>query len=173
MSVVPVVVRRAHRSELDALPRVQLAANQLIPSADLPWHLRYCVTERGDLLDAQQKGRLWVAVDEAMLVIGFAMAAIVDGEAHLDEVNVMPDYGGRGIGARLLNAVKAWARRQGYAGLTLVTFRHLPWNAPFYTNQGFAYLDSKELGDDLKGLMEAEKRIGINGQDRVAMRVAF
>jgi GNAT superfamily N-acetyltransferase len=59
------------------------------------------------------------------------------GGAHLEQLSVHPDHGGRGIGRALLRAAVAWARAAGYDELTLVTYRDVTWNGPFYASEGF------------------------------------
>jgi len=62
--------------------------------------------------------------------------AVGDG-AHLEQLSVHPDHGGHGIGRALLRAGCAWAAERGYPGLTLATYRDVPWNGPFYASEGF------------------------------------
>ena len=62
---------------------------------------------------------------------------------HLEEVDVHPDHGRRGVGTALVRAVCDWVRRSGHAEITLTTFRALPWNMPFYRRLGF-----EEMRDD-------------------------
>jgi len=57
--------------------------------------------------------------------------------AHLEQLSVHPDHGRRGIGRALLRAGCAWAAAQGYAELTLATYRDVPWNGAFYASEGF------------------------------------
>jgi GNAT superfamily N-acetyltransferase len=61
---------------------------------------------------------------------------VADG-AHLEQLSVHPDHGGRGIGRALLRAGCAWAAARGYGELTLATYRDVPWNGPFYASEGF------------------------------------
>ena len=62
--------------------------------------------------------------------------AIGDG-AHLEQLSVHPEHGRRGLGRSLLRAGIGWAQSNGYDGLTLVTYRDVPWNGPFYVSEGF------------------------------------
>ena len=78
---------------------------------------------------------------------------------------------GEGIGTRLVTAVVAWARAAGYRSISLLTFRHLPWNGPFYAKLGFRILDPVEHGPELAGLIEEEAEIGIDVEKRVAMEL--
>ena len=57
--------------------------------------------------------------------------------AHLEQLSVHPDHGRRGVGRALLRAGIEWAHDHGYRELTLVTYREVPWNGPFYATEGF------------------------------------
>lgn len=58
--------------------------------------------------------------------------------AHLEQLSVHPDHGGKGIGRSLLRAGIEWAEAHGYDELTLATYRDVPWNGPFYASEGFS-----------------------------------
>lgn len=68
---------------------------------------------------------------------GYAAMGIVDGLAHLCEIDVLPSYAGQGIGRRLMEACMAWARARTLSAITLSTFIDVPWNGPWYASQGF------------------------------------
>lgn len=72
--------------------------------------------------------------------VGYAAATPLDGFLHLAELSVDPDHGRIGIGAALVEAVAALADRRGLPGVTLTTFRDIPFNAPFYARLGFVEL---------------------------------
>jgi GNAT superfamily N-acetyltransferase len=92
-----------------------------------------------------QVGQVWVAVDKQDVVIGFAITREVDDIIYLQEMDVDPAHGRRGLGSALVNTVCNWAKLQGYGEILLSTFRDLPWNAPFYAKLGFQILDESEL----------------------------
>ncbi len=160
----------AEREHLAEIPKIELAAATMFSEADLPGGLRFKVTELSCLKEALENGRLWVALHEDRPV-GFAAASVVDGVAYLDELDVRPEFGRQGIGTRLVSMVIAWARAENYASLTLITFEHLAWNAPFYEKLGFRKMDETEHGEELAGLFEEERSIGLNIARRVAMRL--
>jgi GNAT superfamily N-acetyltransferase len=70
--------------------------------------------------------------------VGLARIDRIDDTAHLEQLSVHPDSARRGIGRALLRAACDWARDHGYDELTLVTYRDVPWNGPFYGTEGFA-----------------------------------
>jgi len=166
-------ITAARQSHLAAIPVIERAAARLFSERDLPPHIRYRVTDRNTLLKAQRDGRLWVALTAREETVGFALADTLDDDAFLDEVDVKPDHGRRGVGKRLVETVIDWATAQGRAGLTLVTFRHLPWNAPFYASLGFRTLGEEDLGPGVRERLQEEQAAGIDPGNRVAMRLAL
>jgi predicted N-acetyltransferase YhbS len=80
---------------------------------------------------------LLVAVD-ADTPIAFVMFRPVEDGLYIEQLDVLPAFAGRRIGAALLDAVAERARSSGLARLTLSTFRDVPWNAPYYRRLGFA-----------------------------------
>ena len=169
MNAVSVIL--ASREHLKSIPGIELASAALFSERDLPANIRFRVTELDDLLSAQQDERLWIAVNEKKRVVGFVAGDLVDGEAYLQELGVLPEFGKKGIGTRLVAAVVGWARDSGFSSLGLVTFKHLPWNAPFYAKLGFIVMDASEYGPGFSKLFDDEKRLGINIENRVAMRL--
>ncbi len=166
-------IEPATERHLRAIPGIEHAAASIFSEKDLPSDLRYLVTDRETLGEAQRQNRLWAALDENRNLVGFALARVVGGVAHLEEMNVHPDYGRQGIGSCLLRAVIKWARDSGYSGITLITFGHLPWNAPFYEQHGFTQIDETENSTDLCELLREEAEAGLDPQNRVAMMLKF
>jgi predicted N-acetyltransferase YhbS len=79
---------------------------------------------------------------------------------------VHPAHAGQRIGAMLLDHVAAWAARHELTGMTLITFRGVPWNAPYYERLGFRELAETEVSPGLAALKAAE---GGNISARVCM----
>ncbi len=169
----PVSIELADCDHLPAIPAIELAAAAMFPVADLPEEVRYLVTEDELLLRAQRDARLWVALTADRTPVGFAMADIVDGGAHLDEMDVHPDFARRGIGTLLVHTFIDWARSGDFPVVTLVTFRHLPWNAPFYEKLGFVSMDRAELGEELALMLAAEGKAGIDLGNRICMKLVL
>jgi len=164
-------VTLAGEEHLAAIGPIELAAASLFSEADLPPGIRYRVTDPEVLRDAQRDSRIWVALTGSSVPVGFALVTLIDDEAHLDEVDVLPSHGRRGIGTELVNAVADWARCTGLSSLTLITFSHLPWNAPFYERLGFVSLRAAELSAGLANLIEEEGKAGIDVAKRIGMRL--
>ena len=162
-------IELAKEPHIRAIPGIEQAAAAMFSESDLPIELRYRVTDVETLVEAQREGRLWAALDADRTLVGFAMVGIVGGLAHLEEMDVHPEHTRQGIGSRLLDAVTTWARGNDYPGMTLITFRHIPWNAPFYERHGFIQLDEHHNSNDLRELMREEAEAGIEPRKRVAM----
>jgi GNAT superfamily N-acetyltransferase len=118
-------------------------------------------------------GLLWVARAPDGEPVGFALVEIVDGQPHLEEIDVDPAHGRRGLGRALLEAVLGWARGAGFGALTLTTFRDFPWNTPFYERMGFRALAPHEIGPGLAEVVREEAARGLDPATRVTMRRAL
>ena len=115
-------------------------------------------------------GRSWVAEDDGE-VLGYIVVDPVGDAAHVEQVSVMPEAQGRGIGRLLLARARAWAIEQGLRAVTLTTFRDVSWNAPLYAHLGFRVLDDHELTDALRAVRDAEIEHGLDPARRVCMRL--
>ena len=168
----PYRIRAARAEDLESLPAIELAAAALFDPADVGPATLADTTPLAVLAEAQRAGRLFVAeLDGA--VIGFALADHLGGEPYLREIDVLPAFGRRGVGAALVRAVAGWARAQGAASLALSTFRHVPWNAPFYARLGFRPLETHELTAAHHALRARESAHGLSIERRVVMRLAL
>jgi GNAT superfamily N-acetyltransferase len=117
------------------------------------------------------RGTLWVAtLGDDDTPVGFAFTTEIDGNAHLDEIDVHPEASGQGVGSALLEHVADVARAQGYAALTLSTLVDVPWNAPYYRKRGFADVPEEELTPGYLELLESERRSGFPMHLRVILR---
>jgi GNAT superfamily N-acetyltransferase len=156
--------------DVPLLPAIEQAAGEMFSeyafTADLPSYL----TSLEDFYEAQKENCLWVARAEDGIPVGFALVELLGDAAHLEELDVRPDHGRRGIGTKLVRAVMEWARAAGVGVITLSTFRDIPWNAPFYERLGFSALQADELTGELKERVEEEERAGLPRQLRVPMR---
>lgn len=162
-------LRAARLDELPQIRALESAAGILFQGTSEDW----IVDDNGQSLEAYaawwRAGRIIVAVDADDNPVGFAAVAPVDGQGYLHEIDVHPDHGRRGLGRRLIAASCDWAREQGYTALWLSTFRHIPWNAPYYASLGFRELSEAELGPGLLAQRRHEGEVGLNLAERVFM----
>jgi GNAT superfamily N-acetyltransferase len=166
-------VRRARVDEVPRLPGIETAAGALLRGAGIAVDSLPLATSVAALADACAGERLWVAETSAGQVVGFAHVTLLAGQPHLEEIDVLPAHGRRGVGTALVGAVIDWARRAGFSALTLTAFRDVPWNAPFYRRLGFRDLDPAGLAPELEALVADEERRGLPRAQRVVMRLAL
>ena len=115
-------------------------------------------------------GTLWV-VEIGGRPVAF-LAALAHGERlHIDEVDVLRDYQGQGIGRRLLAHVITWAKAEGFTTMSLTTFRNIPWNAPFYESVGFRDWPPDDAPASIRQALLKEAAFGL--KDRCAMRMVL
>jgi GNAT superfamily N-acetyltransferase len=170
-------IRSAHAEELPLLAQIERSAATLF--LDTPY--AFLADDEPLSLDFVrqrfQVGQVWVAVDPQDVVVGFAITRELDDSIYLQEMDVAPAHGRRGLGSALVQTVFAWAQRQGYGAISLSTFRDLAWNAPFYSKLGFRILDESELSilhrrgfaKDFHQIRQQELEAGLPISARVVM----
>jgi GNAT superfamily N-acetyltransferase len=169
MKTSPYEVVPARPADVDRLAAIELAAARLL-EGHAPESVLNETTAGETLSQAQAEGRLWVALT-AGRPVGFAHVELLEpAAAHLQEIDVHPDHGRRGLGRRLVTTVCEWARGAGYGSVTLTTFRDLPWNMPFYARLGFQEIPRPQVGPALESILREEARRGLDPGRRVAMR---
>jgi GNAT superfamily N-acetyltransferase len=168
---VPYAIEPAREDDLAKLRGIELAANVLFEGRAVAGVVAGDATGLDELAHARAAGLLWVARAADGEPVGFALCELVDGAVHLEEIDVDPAYGRRGIGRALLDAVIGWAERAGHPAVTLTTFRDIPWNAPFYARAGFREVAAGELGPGLAALVRDEAARGLDPSQRVVMRL--
>jgi GNAT superfamily N-acetyltransferase len=114
-------------------------------------------------------GRAWVAEADGE-VAGYALADMYDGTAHVEQVTIYPRFARRGIGGALLDTVERWGRERGSTALTLLTFRDVAWNGPYYRRLGFVDVPDDQLAPELAALRAHEAELGLDVSIRCAMR---
>lgn len=111
----------------------------------------------------------WVAVAGTADLAGYAVAGPLGRYLHLRELSVDPTYGRRGMGTALVRHVLAKAREGGHSGVTLTTFRDVPFNAPFYSRLGFEELPLESADEALRATFLQEVPEGIDASERLLM----
>jgi GNAT superfamily N-acetyltransferase len=165
----PYPIRLAHAAELPQLQTIEQAASRLFVGSDFADLVDGPPIPLAALHDYQAAGQIWVAVDAADQPVGFAIVRRHSEAVHLHELDVHPDHGRRGVGRRLVQTVCDWARAQGFAAVTLSTFRDIAWNAPLYARLGFVTLADAELSPALHDIRQREAAAGLPIERRVCM----
>ena len=102
--------------------------------------------------------------------VAFVMFREVEGCGYVEQIDVLPSYARRGIGARLIEAVGEVGRSRGWPALTLSTFTDVPFNAPYYRRLGFA--DVEVLTPGMAQIRAEHEARGLDESARVFMRRA-
>jgi GNAT superfamily N-acetyltransferase len=163
-------IRPSLSTESSNLREIERLAGEVFRSIGMDWIADSDPMSVEALEGYARSGRSWVAVDEYDQPVGYVVVDVVDGSAHIEQLSVLPEYQGRGLGKDLVEVVHAWAIEVGCPALTLTTFIHVPWNLPLYEHLGFVVAPEHELGPGLLGVREHESRIGLDPISRVCMR---
>jgi len=159
----------ARRQDLTRLAAIELAAARLL-AGHAPESVLNQATSLEVLEEAQRAGHLWVVLADD-LPVAFAHVELIERDAvHLEEIDVHPDHGRRGLGTKLVAEVCRWAASNGYGAVTLTTFRDVPWNLPFYARLGFDVVAPDEVSASLRAIVEDETRRGLDPSRRVVMK---
>lgn len=161
-------IRSATPADVERLVEVEVEAGQLFLTVDMPLVARD-VPDTADLASAVAEDRVWVTTVGAEIA-GYVIAEVLDGNAHVAQLSVVPDHAGRALGRAMVEHVEAWGRASGCPATTLTTFVDVPWNAPYYARLGYTVLTGSEIGPDLARTMAHEASLpGIDASLRCAM----
>ncbi len=165
-------VRLATAEDLVHIPVIEsAAAKQFEPYAaqlEISVDLLSGLTPMPFLRRAQAEKRIWVGVVDTQPV-GFIVAKFLQESCFVVELDVLPAYSRRGIGAALVEGCCEGARQRNHRQITLTTFRYVPWNIPFYRRCGFEILPPDRWSRALKAIVEHEARYGFAQKHRVVM----
>jgi len=165
-----VSIRLARAEDAAWLPGAELSAGALFRTLpDLAWVADEPPALPESFLPLIAAGTVWVAQNAHGMIVGELRGETVGEVLHILELAVAKEFQQRGLGRRLLDAAVAAARARGLKALTLTTFRHVAWNAPFYARYGFAELPDGDLDARLRETVRAEEARGL--PNRCAMRL--
>ena len=157
----------ATKHEAALLPEIEHRAGVIFESVPATANLPELATDLEDFEAAQRAGLLWVA-RTAGRPIGFALTVRLGDALHLEELDVLPAHGRRGVGTRLVRTVCDYATAHGLP-VTLTTFRDLPWNEPFYARLGFRALADTDQSPALRACVDEELASGLPAALRIVM----
>ncbi|MFC9974112.1 GNAT family N-acetyltransferase [Spirillospora sp. NPDC127200] len=155
MDPVDAPVRPAAPADLALLPEIERTADELFRPLGI-------VFPPGPTVIEQMIGTSADIVVAGDPPLGYAAVVTVDGAAHLEQIAVRADRVRQGVGGRLLRAVVERAAAAGAPGVSLLTFRDVPWNGPWYAAHGFAELPAERWGPGLRAHWDAEVRAGLH-----------
>lgn len=164
-------VRSARLEDVEVLPEIEKsAARAFLQIPELAW------IADDDIISADQhkifaeNRASWVAQYEPeQKQVGFLCASIIDGQMHIEEIAVCMEHQQKGVGRLLIEQAYRAARERGLKALTLTTFIHVPWNAPWYTHLGFKQIPFEHLPHRLRMILLKEQEHGLVLSQRCAM----
>jgi GNAT superfamily N-acetyltransferase len=169
-----VVLRVAKVDEIDVLCDIDRDASRLFDQAGLeltfPNDLEFAAAECRRWLECLRSGTTLLASNRSGEVVGFAALRVLDGEPYLEQLSVRLQAMRKGIGTALLDAAARVAARTRARFIWLTTYRHLPWNAPFYEKAGFRTVPAEQCGSEMVQELLFQRRLLPASDERVAMR---
>lgn len=155
-------IRAPRAEDLERLQGIEDAADAALREALRP---RRWLPAPPGAQRAQAPGFLLIAADDVDdRAVGFVHVLAVDGIWHLEQLSVLPERSGLGIGTALVQAALLRARLAGAQEISLRTFAEVPFNAPFYARLGFAVTEPATPFE--LELLAAEERTGLAAQGR-------
>lgn len=164
------MIRAARTDDLPRLQAIELAAGEGFRDLRMDAIADDAPPSLEDLAGYQSDGRAWVAADASGLPVGYLLIEVLGSDAHIEQVSVHPAHARQGIGRRMIEHAAAWAGSRGLEALTLTTFEHVPWNAPYYGRLGFRPVPEAEWTEELRLLVAGEREHGLDAWPRVVMR---
>jgi GNAT superfamily N-acetyltransferase len=152
------------------LQDIDVATGQMFRDIGMPEVGDYDPWPLPELEKSRAAGLLWVVPGEAGGPVAFLMGTMVDGCLHVEQLSTDPASARRGLGRSLLEYAARRAAADGLPALTLTTFAHVPWNAPYYARCGFRILDDAEVTPGLRAIRQREAEVGLDRWPRVCMR---
>ena len=165
-----VSIRLAVSEDARFLPEIEKSAGELfLTLPELAWIADEPIGMADEFLPLILAGTVWVAEARASGIVGELRGTIADDCLHIVELAVSRRFQQQGIGRALIDASAKWARSRGMRDLTLTTFRHVAWYAPFYARYGFRELSLVECDGRLTSILMRETAHGL--PNRCAMRL--
>lgn len=167
-----VKLRQTQIDDAIKLPEIERSAGQLFATLDdLSWISEHGVQGVENHLKFIEKQAHWVAVDAHSEPVGFIMTQDLPESLFIHELSVSEAWQNQGIGKLLIQKVINKAIENQFSAVTLTTFRHVPWNEPFYQRLGFVILPNNEIPASLQAILTHEvTRGGFAAETRCAMR---
>lgn len=136
----------ADRSDFEEIQAVDLAAGKLFDPLKL-------IDEGPDGPAPIPESALNSGLRDGMLtlakfddqIVGFLLCRKTSPDLYLEQISVLPNFGRRGIGKRLVQKAVQTADDLRLRGVVLSTFRDIPWNGPFYADLGFEEIPRAQM----------------------------
>ncbi|NHB91061.1 hypothetical protein C5469_02555 [Photorhabdus cinerea] len=149
---------------------IELQAASLFPDELLPKTLCSQTLPVHEIESAVQEQRLWVAESDQKRV-GFALIRFSNQLTLLAEIDILPEYNGKGIASALLNSIIEKLKQHDKTALYLTTFRDFIPSRRLYDKFGFVVLESGDIPDELRKTLAKEATAGLG--TRIAMKLTI
>ncbi|WP_245261088.1 GNAT family N-acetyltransferase [Chelativorans sp. J32] len=131
------VIRAYRREDAAALASVETRASRLFAEHGFPSLVPNPPTTARALHGFVSAFETFVVLNAEARPVGYAVLHPLDRFLHLRELAVDPAHSRRGLGSALVKLAIARCLEEGRAGVSLSTFRKIPFNEPFYAALGF------------------------------------
>lgn len=165
-----IVIRPATAADIESMRALERSAAQMFHAIGYDFCADGPVRDADEHLRVIETGVTLVAETKTGSLAGFAMVEPMDGEAHLVEIDVAPLFQRQGLARRLIAGGADWSRSKGFDGMTLTTYRDVPWNAPYYRRLGFVEFKPGPGRSGLIRTINQEAAWGFDFRPRIAMR---
>ena len=163
--------KRLAEVELDAAKRFKTLVDFAPVSADALFLDQ--TFDPNQLLALIEKQQVFVSQSDDNVVVGFVILSEKSGWAYIEEIDVLREYGQKGIGKALIERSFAWAKERGYKKIFLRTAANVPWNAPMYARFGFTKIDESDWSASMKAIDVEEHERGLPVADRIFMELVL
>jgi GNAT superfamily N-acetyltransferase len=155
-------IRSARPDDAVQIGIIEASAGELFRTLpDVAWIADEPSDAPDSFLPLIAEGTVWMAEHPPGIAAGILIAEAIDAELHVWELAVARSAQQQGLGRALLDAACAFAKATGLRAVTLTTFRHVAWNAPFYARHGFVELGEAEMGARLRAIIAEESARGL------------
>ncbi len=167
------MIREARASDLPMMRDIEVAAGEAFRMLGMDAVADDPAPALEALAAYQQVGRAWVASDTGDKPVAYLLVGVVDSYAHIGQVSVHPLHSRKALGRQLIDTAASWAAARGLRGMTLTTFAHVPWNAPYYARLGFRTVPESEWPTGMRQIVQSEAAHGLAAWPRVVMLLEF
>jgi hypothetical protein len=163
------LIALAQQIDIRHLQHVERSAGRMFAEIGMPEIADHEPTGVETFEDRFRHGRLYIAALADGGPAGFLYWSMMDGFAYIEEVSVGAEHRGNRLGARMIERL-ARDVAQLTDAITLATFRHVPWNAPYYARLGFVECNVSDLGTDHVQAWQDQQADGLDMSRRLFMK---
>lgn len=170
----PLSIKAAERNDFEILSSLERQASQRFlrvseQTGMSPAQLQDTLEEH-EQERSLSEGGLWIAEWNGVPA-GFVATHLYPDSLYIREIDVLEEFGRKGIGRALINQAVAQARGLKLDSVFLRTFREVAWNAPFYQRLGFEEVEEQAWNDIMNSIVDVETAWGLKAENRLFMRL--